>query len=129
MTVVDPYRRGRLGFSGALVTARRAARRQRRVKTRWIRLTSLDAARVWREQIDLVMLDGIHTLEGVCLDWAAFGGFVCEGGRLIARNDVVGSAADSPEERSSMLLDSVDPERWRVVCFGETLTAFERLAN
>lgn len=127
LNVVDPYLRGRLGFSAALVVAKRAARRQPQVTTRWFRATSLDAAAPWDGEIDACVIDGVHTPAGVRGDWHAWGRFVRQGGVLVARNDV--AAPHKPaEERARELvgLAAPDPAAWRVVATTGSFTAYER---
>lgn len=51
-----------------------------------IRKTSIDAARDWTEPIDLLFIDGDHSLEGVKTDFELFAPFVGEHG-LIAFHD------------------------------------------
>jgi predicted O-methyltransferase YrrM len=127
LTVVDPYPRGRFGFSAPLVTARRLAHRQPQVTTRWLRVASLDAAGLWESELDAVVIDGIHTLEAVREDWSAWGPFVRSGGALVARNDVIAGTNASEEERSSSLLAaSGAADLWDVVQFADSLTAFRR---
>ena len=128
LTVVDPYPRGRLGFSAPLVTAKRLARRQRQVETRWLRTTSLDAVRLWGGDLDAVVIDGIHTLEAVREDWSAWAQFVRPGGAVAARNDVVAGAGDSSGERSSALLAAAptDAGTWEISEFADSFTAFRR---
>jgi predicted O-methyltransferase YrrM len=128
LTVVDPYPRGRLGFSAPLVTAKRLARRQRQVKTHWLRTTSRDAVHRWNGEIDAMVIDGIHTLEAVREDWSAWGPFVRPGGTVVVRNDVVVSAGDSGEERSSAMRSAApaDAGTWEVAEFADTFTLFRR---
>jgi len=129
LTVVDPYPRGRLGFSAPLVTAKRLARTQGQVETRWLRTTSLDAVQRWAGELDAVVIDGIHTLEAVRQDWSTWARFVRTGGALAARNDVVARAGDSSEERSSALLAAAptDAGNWEVSEYADSFTAFRRL--
>lgn len=128
LTIVDPYPRGRFGFSTPLVSAKRLARRQRRVTTRWVRAPSLEAARGWERDLDAVVIDGVHTLQGVREDWASWGGFVRSGGALVARNDVIGGAGESGEQRSALLLAAAaDGATWEVFRFADSFTAYRRL--
>jgi hypothetical protein len=128
LTVVDPYKRGRFGFSSGLVTAKRAARRQPRAQTRWIRLTSIEAASGWEGSIDACVIDAIHRLEGVRADWIAWGRFVRSGGILVARNDVIPNIEASADERGQILHDLAAPDRddWTVVRSAGTFTAYRR---
>lgn len=127
LTVVDPYPRGRLGFSAPLVTARRLARRQPHVRTCWIRAPSLEAARLWEGDLDVVVIDGVHTLEAVCKDWWAWGGFVRSGGVLVVRNDVVIGIGGPAKERSSQLLAAAaEVGTWEILEIGDSFTAFRR---
>ena len=129
LTVVDPYTRGRLGFSAPLVTAKRLARSQRQVETRWLRATSIAAVRLWDGDLDAVVIDGIHTLDAVREDWAAWAPFVRPGGAVAARNDVVAGAGDlRGSERSAALLavGPTDSGTWEISAFADSFTAFRR---
>lgn len=128
LTVVDPYARGRLGFSAPLVTARRLARHQPEVATRWLRTTSIHAARLWEGDLDAVVIDGIHTLEAVRQDWSAWAQFVRYGGAVVARNDVVADAGGLSGERSTALLVTIptDDGTWEVSEFADSFTLFRR---
>jgi Methyltransferase domain len=128
LTVVDPYARGRLGFSAPLVTAKRLARRQPEVATRWLRATSFQAVQLWEGDLDAVVIDGIHTLEAVRHDWSAWAQFVRSGGTVVARNDVVANAGGSTRERSTALLVAAptDAGTWEVSDFADSLTLFRR---
>jgi predicted O-methyltransferase YrrM len=128
LTVVDPYPRGRLGFSAPLVTAKLLARRQREVATRWLRTTSLDAAQFWAGELDAVVIDGVHTLDAVREDWSAWARFVRLGGVVVARNDVVAEAGSSSRERSTALLGAAPTETgtWEVTECADSFAVFHR---
>lgn len=127
--VVDPYPPGRLGFSTTLITAKRLANRQRDIETRWVRMTSTDAVQLWRDDLDVVVIDGVHTLDAVLSDWAAWGSFVRPGGIVVARNDVVHNFANSSDERSAKLLAAASPRSgiWETDKFSDSLTAYRRV--
>lgn len=129
LTVVDPYPRGRFGICGALITAKRQARRQPHVRTDWRRVRSSEAVAFWRGEIDLLFVDGAHSLAGVREDWHVWGSFVRRGGKLVARNTVVADLAQSPEARSRELLAlaAPNPGSWRFVGCASDFCAFERI--
>lgn len=131
LVVVDPYARGRLGFSAARVVARRAARRQRRVRTVWIRASSIDAAAGWDGEIDACVIDAIHTAEGVRMDWAAWGRFVKIGGRVAVRNDVVHRRDEPVELRSQATLAELAPcpGEWELAGAAGTFSAYLRTSR
>jgi MMP 1-O-methyltransferase len=63
----------------------RAVRRRGRgaPSVRWhVALSSVVAAR-WREQVELVFIDGDHSEAGCELDWSSWHGFVAVGGRVV----------------------------------------------
>jgi predicted O-methyltransferase YrrM len=128
LTVVDPYARGRLGFSAPLVTAKRLARHQREISTRWLRTTSLEAVQLWEGDLDAVLIDGIHTLKAVRQDWSVWAQFVRSGGAVVARNDVVAESGGSDRERSTALLAAAptDAGTWRVSEFADSFTLLRR---
>lgn len=129
LTIIDPYFKGRFGLSLALVTAKRQARKQRFVETRWVRQSSLEAADEWAGTVDLLVIDAIHTLEGVTADWHAWGRFVRPEGRLVARNLIVPNSHLPHPERSAELLQlaAPDPGQWRLIDSSHMLAAFERV--
>ena len=129
LTVVDPYRPSHLQLSMARIVARRAARHQPHVATRWLRLTSLEAAALWTRAIDLCVLDAVHTLEAVRDDWTAWSRFIGPGGRIVARNDVMLAEEPSSDERSKALVAAIapNPDDWRIYRSADTFTAYERV--
>ena len=127
LVVVDPYRTGRLGFSAPFIVAKRQARRDRNIDTRFVRLTSLDAAATWKGPVDLLVLDGLHSRDGVVEDWQAWERFVNPEGRIVARNDVVLDRHASPLERASTLVDEASPGRWTVLEVVDDLSVFGRV--
>lgn len=89
LVLVDPYPPGVLWLNMSRVVARRAVRRVPGVPVRWLRMTSVEAARQWRGPIDFLVIDGVHTLEGVQRDWLDWSGEVSVGGLASVRADVV----------------------------------------
>src|SRR5436309_1730773 len=60
---VDPYPKGRLGFSTQRVIAHRTVRPFDRGRVRWLRTTGREAAPLVSGQVDFLFIDGDHTYE------------------------------------------------------------------
>ena len=82
--LIDPYHLSRVP---ALNFSRRAAHRAvescHRGRAVWIDKFSGDAVRTWNSAIDLLMIDGDHTEDGVRKDWDAWNQFIVPGGLAI----------------------------------------------
>jgi len=82
--LVDPFHLSRVG---GLNFTRRAAQRAvascKRGKVFWIEKFSFDAAKGWKDPIDLLMIDGDHSDAGVQRDWDDWSKFVVPGGVVI----------------------------------------------
>ena len=129
---VDPFPRGRLGFSAQRPIARRTVARIRRGTVEWIRETGRAAGDHHRARglppPEFVFLDAEHTYQAVMEDWRAWSPLVAPGGVVCIHDSV----------RTERLLDSGgiaavaeilerDPwfERAEVA---DTLTVLRRLA-
>ena len=79
---VDPYPRGRLGFSTQLIIGHREAGKVRNGSVVWVRMTGADAARelLPHAPFDFVFIDGDHTYQGLQADWAGWSPLMAEGG-------------------------------------------------
>jgi predicted O-methyltransferase YrrM len=63
--------------------ARRTVEGSSHGKVVWIEKFSQDAAREWRDSIDLILIDGDHAEAAVERDWNDWNGFVRPGGVVI----------------------------------------------
>ena len=89
LMAVDPFRRGRLGFSPQRIIARREVGRIGNGTVIWIRQTAAEAARDPRVReggFDFVFLDAQHTYEGLREEWEAWAPLVAPDG-LVAIHD------------------------------------------
>lgn len=89
LVAVDPFPRGRLGFSPQRIIARREVARVPNGTVLWIRLGAVEAARDARTReggFDLVFLDALHTYEGLRDEWESWSPLVAPGG-LVAIHD------------------------------------------
>ncbi len=99
LVLIDPYPAGRLfGRNMAHTVAARTVGEKVSVPVRWVRLESDRAAQGWRDPIDFLRVDGIHTLEGVQRDWQDWSRFVPAGGHVAVRADVVSEAVGAEDE-------------------------------
>lgn len=82
--LIDPFH---LSRAPALNFTRRAARRAvgscRRGEVVWVEKFSHEAARTWKDAIDLLLIDGDHAETAVEQDWNDWNGFVKPGGVVI----------------------------------------------
>ena len=87
---VDPYRKGRLGFSAQRYIAQRELRRSRCRTVRWIRMTGAAAGRAHAaaggDPVDFLFIDGDHSYDGLKGDWEAWSDQVAPGG-VVALHD------------------------------------------
>lgn len=87
---VDPYPRGRLGFSVQQVIAWRETLFARKGRLEWVRKTGEEAARYHASRgeprVDLLFIDGDHSYDGIRGDWEGWRDRVAEGG-IVALHD------------------------------------------
>jgi predicted O-methyltransferase YrrM len=129
---VDPYPRGRLGFSAQRVIARREVKRSPGGEVRWLRLTGEEAAhrlaQAGEPPVDFVFIDGEHSYDGLRRDWEAWSGLVAPGG-VVALHDSCSSAEREIEEAGSVHYTREvirrDP-RFEVTEVVDTLTVLRR---
>jgi predicted O-methyltransferase YrrM len=82
--LIDPFHLSRLPALNFIKrVARRTVNGASRAKVVWIEEFSKDAAREWKEPIDLLLIDGDHSEAGVERDWQDWSGFVRPGGLVI----------------------------------------------
>lgn len=100
LVLIDPYPAGHLlGLNMARIVARRSVGAVPGGCVRWIRSDSASAVRAWGgEPIDLLRIDGEHTLEGVQRDWSDWNGYVVDGGRVALHADVVPAEVGAEDE-------------------------------
>lgn len=81
---IDPFPRGRLGFSFQRRIARSEVARIRNGTVRWTRTTGELAGEIYRREgappAGLVFIDGDHSYEGLVGDWFAWSPLVAKGG-------------------------------------------------
>lgn len=129
---VDPFAKGRLGFSMPRLVARREVGQVRNGRVIWVRLTGQAAARMemMREQppIDFVFVDNAQTYDALRVEWEAWAPVVTSGG-IIALHDTRPGPEGSPEQTSVAYARAVvleDP-RFATVDEVDTLTVLRRL--
>lgn len=81
---IDPFPRGRLGFSYQRRIARSEVARVTNGTVRWVRTTGEVAAEIYRREegppVGLVFIDGDHSYEGLAGDWSAWSPLIARGG-------------------------------------------------
>lgn len=129
---VDPFPRGRLGFSMQGVIAHREVGKLSNGRVVWLRLASLDSASRLRDgggpPVDFVFIDGDHAYAAALADWNAWSALVRPGG-VVALHD----SRSTPERplvdagsevvtREVVLRDA----RFEVVDTADSLTVVQR---
>jgi len=129
LTGVDPFPRGRFGFSAPMAVARREIAKSANGTFRLLRLTGEDAARSWTGPVDFLFVDGDHSWDGLRADWEGFSPHI-EAGGIVCLHDSRSSASRNIEDVGSVRYTREvilrDP-RFRVVETVETLTVLERV--
>ena len=132
---VDPYPKGRFGFSVQRVIAQREIARATVGTVEWQRLTGVEAARLYaaskRPPVDFIFIDGDHSYEGLQGDWEAWSPLVAPQG-IIALHDSCSSAERNIEDAGSVIFtrESILPDpRFRLVESVDTLTIMSRCSD
>jgi predicted O-methyltransferase YrrM len=130
---VDPYPKGRFGFSVQRFIARREVGRVRNGTMTWQRLTGVEAAKVYAADNaappDFIFIDGDHSYEGLRGDWEAWSSLVAPQG-IIALHDSCSSAERDIEGAGSVIFTRetiVTDPRFRVLETVDTLTVLRRV--
>jgi predicted O-methyltransferase YrrM len=77
---IDPFFPGRTGVSFQKWAALNEIARHRNGRFRLVQRLSQDAAKDWREPLDFLFIDAVHTWAGVEADWQGFAKWVEPGG-------------------------------------------------
>ena len=82
--LIDPFHLSRIPALNFIKrVARRAVDSSSRGRVVWVEKFSQDAARLWEEAIDLILIDGDHAEAAVERDWQDWSRFVRPGGSVI----------------------------------------------
>ena len=129
LTAVDPFPRGRLGFSFAESIAHDEVGRVGRGHVAWRRLTGAVAAK-GHEPIDFVFIDGDHTEKGLLDDWTAWRDLVLPHG-IVALHDSRSTPERHIDDAGSVKVTAeviVRDSRFEVVEVVDSLTVLRRFA-
>lgn len=131
---VDPFPRGRFGFSWEKLIAHGEVGRERRGEVRFLEMTSEQAAKQLPSDaegyFDFIFIDGDHSYDGLRLDWSLWSPRVARGGCIALHDsrstpkrmiDHMGSVRCTQE---IVLADS----RFRVAAAVDSLTVLEPFA-
>lgn len=129
---IDPYEKGRLGFSIPRIVGRRELGRVQNGRVVWVRKPGADAARSPELQaggpFDFVFVDDAQTYEMLRVEWEAWAPLVAPGG-VIALHDSRPVPGDGSEEQTSVRYTREvvlkDP-RFRVLEVVDSVTVLER---
>ena len=129
---IDPYPKGRLGFSTHQVIAHKEVAKIPRGNIQWVRKTGAEAAREYAQaggkRVDFVFIDGVHTYAGLKEDWEAWNPLVAPQG-IVALHDSRSSSERFIEDAGSVIFTRevimCDP-RFEVVETVDTLTILQK---
>lgn len=129
---VDPFPKGRLGFSMQRVIARREVNRITNGRIQWQRLTgveaALDYATLYGQIVDFIFIDGDHSYDGLRSDWEAWSSLIACGG-IVALHDSCSSATRNIDDAGSVIFTReiiCQDVRFEVVESVDTLTILRR---
>lgn len=132
---VDPYPKGRFGFSVQRVIAQREIARTDNGTMQWHRLTGVEAARSYAANnghpVDFVFIDGEHSYEGLQGDWEAWSPLVAPNG-IVALHDSCSSAERQIEDAGSVIFTReviLEDQRFKLLETVDTLTIMSRYGN
>src|SRR5205814_7117978 len=132
---VDPYLKGRFGFSVQRVIAQREMARVTKGTMEWQRMTGVDAARLYAASHgpppDFIFIDGDHSYEGLRGDWEAWNPLVAPQG-IIALHDSCSSGERNIGDAGSVIFtrEAILPDpRFRLVETVDTLTIMSRCSD
>ena len=131
---VDPFPRGRLGFSAQRYIAMHEVERVKGGIVLWIRKTGEEAGRAhahYRDPpVDFVFIDGDHTREGLRGDWEAWSPLIASKG-IVALHDSRSTPKRPIDDAGSVIFtrESILPDpRFMVVDTVDSLTVLRRRA-
>jgi predicted O-methyltransferase YrrM len=129
---IDPYEKGRLGFSIPRVVGRRELQRVQNGRVVWVRKSGADAARSPEIRaagpFDFIFVDDAQTYELLRVEWEAWSPLVAPGG-VIALHDSRPVPADGSEEQTSVRYtreEVLKDPRFTVVEVVDSVTVLER---
>jgi glycosyltransferase involved in cell wall biosynthesis len=127
LSAVDPFPRGRLGFSAQRRIAHQEVAKITNGHVRWLR-TNGHHASTGHGPVDFVFMDGDHSEQALRADWGAWSGLV-ESGGIVAIHDSRSTAAHCIEEAGSVQVTRsliAKDDRFDVVDVVDSLTVLKR---
>jgi hypothetical protein len=128
---VDPFYRGRLGFSMQMLIAHREVERVSNGRVVWMRTTGAQAASDLAPNIggklEFLFIDGEHSYEGLSTDWEGWSGLMATGGVVALHDSRSTSCRPIDQAGSVMFTDAVirKDARFRVIDEIDSLTILE----
>jgi predicted O-methyltransferase YrrM len=119
--LIDPFHLSRFpALNFVKRTARRAVASCPRGNVVWIDKFSYDAVRTWNAGVDLLMIDGDHSEQGVQRDWDEWSPFVTPGGAVIFHDARIfeegwTTAADGPVKLVDRFFRNGGSSDWEIV--------------
>lgn len=133
--LIDPFHLSRIRiFNFTKRVAHRAVGSVSRGKKVWIQSFSSEASLSWNTPIDLLLIDGDHTEEGVRRDWAEWSDFVVPGGIVIFHDArLFESGWTTPDYGPVKLVDELFRRQmisgWKIVEEIHSLFVVERIGE
>lgn len=132
LSLIDPFHLSRVpALNFVKRVAHRAVGSCRRGTVRWIEEFSFDAVRAWNSPIDLLVIDGDHSENGVQRDWDDWSRFIAPGGVVIFHDAHIfeggwTSPAYGPVKLVNNLFRDQKLPGWRIAEETDSLVAIER---
>jgi len=130
--LIDPFHLSRIPALNFMKrAAHRAVNSNPRGKAVWIEEFSHEAARVWKDPVDLILIDGDHAESAVERDWNDWSGFVKPGGVAIFHDACLfeggwTSPEYGPVKLVNRLFRSGDAPNWTIAEEIHSLLVVER---
>jgi predicted O-methyltransferase YrrM len=132
--LIDPFHLGRIpGIKALRRAAGAAVSASGNGRVHWIEKFSYDAVREWNRPIDLLFIDGDHSLAGVKRDWRDWGRFVVPGGVVLFHDArLFPGGWPKPEDGPVQMVDQTfragDAAGWKIIREVDSLVALERVS-
>lgn len=131
---VDPFPRGRLGFSSVKAIARSNVAKSNNGNIVWMECLGSEAAALYKARnegpVDFIFIDGDHTYDGIKGDWDAWMPLVAAGGIVSLHDSAVSEKTFATSQTGSVIFTEemikTDP-RFRTLRQTDSLTVLERI--
>jgi predicted O-methyltransferase YrrM len=127
LVLIDPYPR-KLGINLSSITARRLVDGVGRGRVVWRHEVSSEAVRGWREEIDVLLIDGDHSYLATREDFESWSPFVREDGTILFHDALLDAPWMTEDFGSARFVGELmaSDSPWRLVDRADSMGAFRR---